>query len=150
MRYWFQIALTVVAVAYCWRRGGQPERAAAAVIPAMYLLDLLYHVIWGQVTTYDRVNVGHLVLDTAALFVFVLIAVRANRWWTIWLASAQIVAVVSHFLRGITSAMHPWVYAAMTRGPSWLEIMLLFVGTALYQYRRRARSAPLQSSSARS
>ena len=106
-------------------------------------------MIWGQVTTYDRVNVGHLVLDIAALFAFVLIAIRANRWWTVWLASAQVVAVVSHFLRGITSAMHPWVYAAMTRGPSWLEIALLFGGTALYQHRRRARATRLPSSPAR-
>jgi hypothetical protein len=105
----------------------------------MYLLDWLYHVIWGQGTTYDRINVGHLALDTAALFAFALIAIRANRWWTVWLASAQVVAVVSHFLRGITATMHPWVYAAMTRGPSWLEIILLFVGTALYHY-RQARS----------
>jgi len=150
MRYWLQIFLTGAAVVYCWRRGGQPERAAAAVIPAMYLLDLMYHAIWGQVTTYDRVNVGHLVLDLAALLAFVLIAVRANRWWTLWLASAQVVAVLSHFLRGLTSVMHPWVYAAMTRGPSWLEIVLLFVGTALYQHRRRMRSMLLPRSSARS
>ena len=138
MRYWLQLALAIIVVAYCWRKGGQPERAAAMVLPAMYLLDPIYHAIWGQVTTYDRINVGHLVIDAAAFLAFLAIAVRADRLWTIWLASTQLIAVLSHFLQGV-APMHPWVYAAMNRGPSWLEIMLLFAGTALYQ-RRMKRS----------
>ena len=138
MRYWLQLALAIIVVAYCWRKGGQPERAAAMVLPAMYLLDPIYHAIWGQVTTYDRINVGHLVIDAAAFLAFLAIALRADRLWTIWLASTQLIAVLSHFLQGV-APMHPWVYAAMNRGPSWLEIMLLFAGTALYQ-RRMKRS----------
>ena len=142
MRYWLQLGLALLVVAYCWRKGGQPERAAATVLPMMYLLDPIYHAIWGQVTTYDRINLGHLVIDTAALMAFVAIALRANRLWTIWLASAQLIAVLSHFLRGI-APMNPWVYAAMNRGPSWLEIALLFAGTALYQRRLKRSRQPL-------
>ena len=142
MRYWLQLGLALMVVAYCWRKGGQPERAAATVLPMMYLLDPIYHAIWGQVTTYDRINLGHLVIDTAALMAFGAIALRANRLWTIWLASAQLIAVLSHFLRGI-APMNPWVYAAMNRGPSWLEIALLFAGTALYQRRLKRSRQPL-------
>ena len=142
MRYWLQLGLALLVVAYCWRKGGQPERAAATVLPMMYLLDPIYHAIWGQVTTYDRINLGHLVIDTAALMAFGAIALRANRLWTIWLASAQLIAVLSHFLRGI-APMNPWVYAAMNRGPSWLGIALLFAGTALYQRRLKRSRQPL-------
>ena len=142
MRYWLQLGLALLVVAYCWRKGGQPERAAATVLPMMYLLDPIYHAIWGQVTTYDRINLGHLVIDTAALMAFGAIALRANRLWTIWLASAQLIAVLSHFLRGI-APMNPWVYAAMNRGPAWLEIALLFAGTALYQRRLKRSRQPL-------
>ena len=145
MRYWLQLGLALLVVAYCWRKGGQPERAAATVLPMMYLLDPIYHAIWGQVTTYDRINLGHLVIDTAALMAFGAIALRANRLWTIWLASAQLIAVLSHFLRGI-APMNPWVYAAMNRGPSWLEIALLFAGTALYQRRLKRSRQPSQKS----
>ena len=145
MRYWLQLALAIIVVAYCWRKGGQPERAAAMVLPAMSLLDPIYHAIWGQVTTYDRINVGHLVIDAAAFLAFLAIALRADRLWTIWLASTQLIAVLSHFLQGV-APMHPWVYAAMNRGPSWLEIMLLFAGTALYQRRMRRSRLPSQKS----
>jgi hypothetical protein len=141
--YLVQLALLILAIAFAWLRGGQPERAAAAAIASMYLLDPLYHLIWGQVTVYDQINVGHLVIDSIAWLAMVGIALRANRWWTLWLASAQTISVLSHFLRAATSVMYPWVYAAMGRGPSWLEIALLFVGTALAQRRRRASSAHL-------
>jgi hypothetical protein len=139
MRFWIQMAAIALAFAYCWRRGGQPERAAAAVLVSMPVLDFIYHALWGEITTYDRINVGHLVIDCGALIAWLGIALRANRWWTLWLVSTQLVAVLAHFLRGATAQMHPWVYAAMTRGPSWLEIALLFIGTTLYQRRNRAR-----------
>ena len=140
MIFWTQLVLMILVAAYCWLRGGQPERAAATVLPAMLLLDMIYHAIWGEVTAYDRINLGHLVIDMAALLVWLAIALRANRWWTLWLVSAQTIAVLSHFLRGAVEAMHPWVYAAMNRGPSWLEIALLFLGTALHHRRGIARS----------
>jgi hypothetical protein len=140
--YLLQLVLLVLAITYVWYRGGQPERAAAAAVASMYLLDPIYHAIWGQVTVYDQINVGHLVIDVVAWVAMVWIALRANRWWTLWLASAQTISVLSHFLRGVTSVMYPWVYAAMGRGPSWLEIVLLFVGTALVQRRRRISSVP--------
>ena len=140
--YLVQLAFLFLAIASAWRWGGGPERAAAAAIASMYVLDPIYHAIWGQVTTYDQINSGHLIIDTIAWIAMVAIALRANRWWTLWLAAAQTISVLSHFLRGATSAMYPWVYAAMGRGPSWLEIGLLFVGTALHHRRRIARSRP--------
>jgi hypothetical protein len=97
------------------------------------------------VTTYDDINAGHLIIDAIAWIAMIAIALKANRWWTLWLASAQTISVLSHFLRGAFEMMHPWVYAAMGRGPSWLEIALLFVGTALYRRRLQARSRPLPS-----
>ena len=115
------MAAIALVAAYCWRRGGQPERAAATVLAAMPVVDFIYHAIWGEITTYDRINVGHLVIDVAALLIWLAIALRANRWWTLLLVSAQLIAVLSHFLRGAIGAMHPWVYAAMDRGPSWLR-----------------------------
>jgi hypothetical protein len=139
LAYLLQLGLLIIAISLAWIRGGQPERAAAAAIASMYVLDPIYHATWGQVTTYDDINAGHLVIDLIAWIAMVTIAVRANRWWTLWLASAQTISVLSHFLRGAFEVMHPWVYAAMGRGPSWLEIALLFVGTALYHRRQRAR-----------
>ena len=140
--YLVQLGLLAFAIVYAVLRGGQPERAAAAAITSMYVLDPIYHAIWGQVTAYDDINVGHLVIDAIAWIAMTAIALRANRWWTLWLASAQTISVLSHFLRGTFEMMHPWVYAAMGRGPSWLEIALLLAGTALYHRRVEARSEP--------
>ena len=141
--YAVQMALLILGIIYAWLRGGSPERAVATVIPSIAVLDLAYHTLWGNVTIYDRINAGHLVIDLLALIAMVAIALRANRLWTIWAASAQTIAVLAHFLRVIAPGMHPWVYAAMDRGPSWLEIALLFIGTAIFQYRQRGKSARL-------
>ena len=97
-----QLVLLALTIAYAWRRGGQPERAAAAAIASMYVLDPIYHAIWGQVTAYDQINVGHFVIDTIAWMAMATIALRANRWWTIWLASTQTISVLAHLLRGAT------------------------------------------------
>lgn len=138
--YLLQLIALAIAIALAWLKGGGPERAAAAAVGSMYVLDPIYHALWGQVTVYEHLNVGHLVIDLIAWVWMIGIAVKANRWWTIWLASAQTISVLSHFLRQATSIMHAWVYAAMGRGPSWLEIALLLLGTGLYQRRARASS----------
>lgn len=137
IRYFGQLFFLFLACVFVWRRGGGPERAAAATIVLMFAMDPPYHAIWGNQTTYHEVNVGHLAIDTITMVLLLSIALFANRLWTLGMASAQMIAVLSHFLRWISPDMHPWVYAAFIRGPSYLQIMLLFIGTDLHRRREK-------------
>ena len=125
IRYYGQLFALFWACVFAWKRGAGPERAAAATIVLMFAMDPPYHAIWGNRTVYGELNVGHLLP----------IALFANRRWTLLMASAQLVAVLSHFLRWVSIDMHPWVYAAFIRGPSYLQIALLYIGTE--RHRRR-------------
>lgn len=136
-RYLLQLSLMALAVLYAWARGGSPERAAATAIASMYILDPAYHALWGNVEVYGELNVGHLVIDGLVLAILAWIALRANRIWPLWLVSVQIIAVIGHLLRWMSTEIDPLVYALFTRFPSYLQIALLFVGTALYQGRLR-------------
>lgn len=135
IRYYGQLFLVFLACVFVWKRGAGPERAAAMSIVLMYAMDPVYHAIWGNRTVYMQLNVGHLVIDVITMALLLPIALFANRRWTLLMASAQAVAVLSHFLRWISPDMHPWVYAAFIRGPSYLQIALLFIGTE--RHRRR-------------
>lgn len=134
-RYFVQLLLLFAACAFAGRRGAGPERTAAAIMLLIFALDPIYHAIWGNLTVYMHLNVGHLSIDACAMALFLLVALRANRRWTILMASAQALAVLSHFLRFISPDMNPFVYAAFSRVPSYLQILLLFVGTE--RHRRR-------------
>jgi hypothetical protein len=136
-RYLIQLSLMILAFLYAWIRGAAPERAAAAVVGSMFLLDPAYHAIWGQVTVYQEVNLGHLVIDLWLLGALLALALKANRIWPLWLVSVQIIAVIGHFLRWFSTAIDPLVYALFTRNTSYLQIALLFVGTALYRHHLR-------------
>jgi hypothetical protein len=136
-RYLGQLFLLFCVCVYAWRRGAEPERAAAATMILMFAMDPPYHAIWGNRTVYQELNIGHLVIDMITLAIFVPIALLANRRWTILMASAQAVAVLSHFLRWISPDMHPWVYAGFIRVPSYLQIAFLFIGTE--RHRRRVK-----------
>jgi hypothetical protein len=135
IRYYGQLFALFWACVFAWKRGAGPERAAAAVIVLMFAMDPPYHAIWGNRTVYRALNVGHLVIDLVTMALLLPIALFGNRRWTLVMASAQVVAVLSHFLRWISDDMHPWVYAAFIRGPSYLQIALLYIGTE--RHRRR-------------
>ena len=136
-RYSVQLLLLFTACVFAWRRGAGPEHSAAGTMLFIFTLDPIYHAIWGNLTVYKYLNVGHLVIDACAMALFLLIALRANRRWTILMASAQALAVLSHFLRFISPDMNPFVYAAFSRVPSYLQIQLLLVGTERHRRRQK-------------
>ena len=135
IRYVGQLSCLLIACLFARKHGGAPERATAATLALMYVLDPAYHFIWGNLTIYQTVNIGHLAIDAIMMALLLPIALFANRRWTLLTASAQAVALLSHFLRSISPEMNQWVYAAFIRGPSYLQIALLFIGTE--RHRRR-------------
>ena len=136
-RYVMQVFFLFCACAFAWRRGGGPERFSAVTMALMFAIDPLYHVLWGNFTVYKYLNIGHFAIDSAAMVALLTIALKANRRWTIVMASVQILAVLSHFLRFIMPEMNPFVYAVFSRVPSYLQIVLLFLGAE--RHRRRVR-----------
>jgi hypothetical protein len=120
-RYLIEAAIFLIMAVVAWRRGAGPERACAAVPLGMYLGDMAYHAIFGA-AHFAQIDLGHLAIDALAEAAYMAIALQANRIYPIWLAGSQLIALVSHFSRGLSPAIGMRAYAILIMGPIYLQI----------------------------
>ncbi|WP_226660573.1 hypothetical protein [Alteriqipengyuania lutimaris] len=118
----FAVALLALA------RGGGPERFVAAVLSTWFLGNAIARRLFGT-SSYVSFEGWVFLTDLIAFAIFMGLALRANRYWTLWVASAQLLAVVGHLLGGLGLTEHPLVYSIFVRLPFWLQIFLLCLGT---------------------
>ena len=139
-----QLGLVLLAFAASLLRGGRPELLISSMMLAVQVLDRVYHSIFSGGSKYLqyadglKVDYGHLVLDLAALLAFVLIAVRANRIYPLWIGGWQIVVVVAHFTRAIMPSLHPVAYTTMEQAPYFFQICVLLAALLLQAIRARS------------
>ena len=137
------ITLLVLAFLGFWKGGG-PERAVAGVMVGILVSDRIYHLIFGNFTNLVSIDYGHALIDLVAMIVLVVIALRANRMYTLWTAALQLIAFNAHLARELTEGMSPIAYLILYVGPSYFQ--LLIQGLGLWAHRRRiARYGPYRS-----
>jgi len=114
-------------------RGGAPERlAASAYVMAycagvwltMYKHHAFYHMEWGVLAT----DLG-LALALGAL------ALKANRLWTLWAVSFQIVSISGHFAKLLIPETIAPAYGIILGVWSYAAIALLIAATARHRSR---------------
>lgn len=140
-RYLLQLALLLAVLLFALRRGGRPEKAAAIILVAMAIADPLYHALPGKQGIYDDVDLAHAAIDFGALAAMIAVALRADRFWTLWLGALQLIACLAHVLRAIEADMHAVAYAIIIRGPYWVQIALVGMATTLHLRREAGRSS---------
>ncbi len=145
MLYVLQLALLAVATAIAFWRGGWPERSIATIMIAWVVIDRVFHLIFPGAETYRVVDLWHFGIDLCGLAAFLFVALKADRIWTLWVCSLQLISVLGHILRLIDEAMFEIVYAIFLRFPFWIAIALL-----LWASVRRAWSAPRERAAGRS
>lgn len=142
LRLLLMLAFLGFASVYALRRGGKPERQVAAILWGMVVVDQAYHLLVRSEGIYVTVDPFHTFNDLWALVAMFAVALTANRFWTLWLASLQIIATLSHFLRLLESEMLTIVYAVIIRFPFWLQLAILVWGTWNYDRRKRRLAGP--------
>jgi len=118
---------------YALYRGGGPERWVACVVIGMLALDPVVHI--ATPLEYAKLDPGHLVIDLAAWIGFFAIALRANRFWPLWVVSLQTIALVAHAARLLDMTIHPKAYMIMQIASSYPLLVLLLIGTLCHQKR---------------
>ena len=136
-RFVTQIALLLLVAFFALKKGGKPERHVVLVLCGMHLANICYAVIAGQWTDYGATPWFRITLDFAGFALILAIALRADRWWPLWVSGVLLLAVLAHLLRVIDADLPPLVYAVMERWPFWIAIILTGIGT--YSHTRRAR-----------
>lgn len=136
-------AATILLALACFLRGGGPERYAATILLAMQAVDRIYHFIatggrsiW-IVSDYTTIDLGHLLIDAVSMVCFAILALRANRVYTLWIGGLQLVMVLSHFGRELAATIHPLAYAISSYTPFYLQTTILLIGLMLHVRRMR-------------
>lgn len=125
---WACIAFMVI---FAFLRGGGPEKIGSIIVAAATVIDRVWQALITEpsMLTLDEF---HFVLDASLFVAAYILALRANRIWTMPFASTWLLMVFIHTAKSIDLEMHPLVYAILTQAPFWLSIATVIIGTACY------------------
>lgn len=132
MNYYF-FALLLVCCLYAFVAGGGPERWGAAV----YALGCLAsHLAYSAPPIKFRsVETGVLIVDVLVFAAFIFLALRANRFWPIWVSALIGIGLLAHPARWAGPETVPWAYQIMLSIWSYPSLALIAIGT--FNHRRR-------------
>ena len=131
--YW---SLLLLVAGFAVLHGRKYERAAALACLGASLATLFVHQI--SDVRYVTVAAGDMLVDCAALAIFIIIALRSDRFWPLWVAGLQLVTSFGHFLKAIDPELVPQAYGAALRLWSYPILVIVFIGA--WRSWRRDRS----------
>lgn len=133
------LILLVATTAYALILGGAPERIGAA----LYGGACVFTVIVATAIPYRfrSVELGIFVVDVLLFVGFVLLALRANRFWPIWVSGLLGLGVLGHLAMMLRPQVIAWAYAAILSIWSYPILLLVCVGTAAHRSRLRRNGA---------
>lgn len=130
--------IQLAACLYALRRGGAPERWTAWLMAGAAVATALQPYRVGR--SFYGVEWPVLMIDTAMLLGLVALAARADRFWPLWIAALQLIAIGIHGVRAIDATILPRVYNRAESRIAYGMIVLLVIGTWRH-WRRKAAGA---------
>ena len=118
---------------YAWLRGGSDERIVAGTCLAGTIATML--AISPLQQRYTGVEQGLMLVDLAVLAGFVIVALRSDRFWPLWVAGLQLTTSIGHLLKGIDEELLPRAYGAALQ--FWSYPILVILAAGIYRHDRR-------------
>lgn len=125
--------LLAICWLYAWFKGGPPERIGATILAVGSILSLAARS--SAVGRFGSVELGIFLVDVATLIGFLVLALRAKRFWPLWLTALQAVGIAGHAVKLVDSATIPLAYAFILA--LWSYPMLLVIALGTWQHQRR-------------
>lgn len=135
MRALFFLTCLVGVIVYAWAKGGNSERYAGMALLVASLLTAL--VASPEAHRFTTIETGVFIVDLGLLFAFVVIVLKSDRYWPIWLAALQLIIVLAHLARLADPAMMRTGYAFLMAVWSYPQVALIAFGTWNQQRRMR-------------
>ncbi len=130
LRSAFYIGLLIGGCAFAIRCGGAPEQIVAWVVLATFVADPILHLVFKR--TFETVDPTHVIIDVARFAGIAAVALRANRFWPIWLSAFQLLALAAHLAKTMDLHIHPVIYGAMSAMWSYGILIGLILATRAY------------------
>lgn len=127
----FYIGLLIGGCAFAILRGGLPERLVGWLVLATFAADPVLHLLFAR--TFTQVDPTHLLIDSVRFAGLSAIALRANRFWPIWLSAFQLLALAAHLAKAMALTIHPVIYGLMQAMWSYGIVIGLIVATRVHQ-----------------
>jgi len=135
VNYYFP-ALLLICCLYAFVAGGSPERIGAASYAIACIATRLLFAM--QSTKFRSVEFGVFIVDVLVFVAFVILALRANRFWPIWIGALLGLGVLAHLARWAGPGTIPWAYQLVASIWSYPILAIIAIGTWRHQ-RRLAR-----------
>jgi hypothetical protein len=133
------LALLVLCTLYALWAGGGPERVGAAVYALSVVVTHLIRTANGQ--RWLNVQIGEFTVDAVTFLAFVIIALRANRFWPLWVSAFLGLGVLGHLGRLAEPGAFWWAYAVVLTIWSYPIVMLFALGAFLHRRRMKLYGA---------
>jgi len=127
------LVLTLIVSGCAILAGGRAERFGGLILltsyfAATYAQDLSHWV---------GPQYGILAVDLVVLSLFLAMALRTDRTWTLFAAGFHLLVVLTHAAMGLDTQVHALAYAIVLNLLSYLAYLALALGTAEVVWRRR-------------
>lgn len=128
------LTLLLGSCAYAFFRGGAPERIGAGILIAATAASAL--TLLASRNRYFATEISTMWVDIAMTLAFLALALRAQRYWPMWVSMVQIDMVATHLVM-FSPDTQAWSYWAMQALWSYPAPILLAAGT--FRHRRRIK-----------
>lgn len=135
----FFLIVQFAACFYALARGGGPERIVAGTLLATIPPSLLLRS-YGPIL-FEGVELGVLAIDIVLAVIFLIVALRAHRFWPIWMFALHATGMLAHLARALAPGATPWAYAFLLAFWSYPMLLLLVLGTWRHCQRLTANGA---------
>lgn len=131
----FNLFLLLTSGYAIWK-GGKPERWAGAAFLLAAAATLLMNL--PRQAHFQSLEVEVLVIDAALLALLIFLALRANRYWPLWMVAIHASTVAVHFAKLVNPSL-VWPLYATAAQISSIPMQLL-IAWATMRHQRRLRS----------
>lgn len=118
--------------------GGRPER----IMGGMLLAATVLTISGAQLAVNDfEGRLATLMVDTTLFVAMVALAMKANRFWPIWVAGIHAASLPMHVVKALNDAFQPWVYALAAATPAFPILLILVIATTRHRARVQSLGA---------
>lgn len=135
--YW---SILLLSCGYAMIRGRTDERTVAGVCIAASVISVA--VLSPMSVRYSTIEEGEMAVDLVVLAVFLLVALRSDRFWPLWITGLQLTTTLAHMLKAVDFKLLPFAYGAAERFWSYPILVIIAVGAWRQHRRHLADSNP--------
>lgn len=130
---WLFNLLLLAVCGYALWAGGAPERWTAVLFVAGVVLTTL--IPFQQRHSFHAVFWPLLAVDVLVLAGLVGIALRADRYWPLYVSALHGLTIAIHGVKAIQPSLVPWMYAGASGKLAYPMLLLLAVGAVRHRHR---------------